>query len=70
MKLSNYSSDIFFFFFFFFLRLPFEDVIFETSRELSVYPAGNYIFKVKNRNTKTKCEICSESRKKTLERRQ
>ena len=22
-------------------------------------PAGNYLFKVKNRNTKTRCEICS-----------
>ena len=24
------------------------------------YPAGNYMFKVNNRNTRTRCEICSE----------
>ena len=24
-------------------------------------PAGNYIFKVNNRNTRTRCEICSKS---------
>ena len=24
------------------------------------YPAGNYLFKVKNRSTKTRCEICSK----------
>ena len=23
-------------------------------------PAGNYMFKVKNRNTRTRCEICSK----------
>ena len=32
-------------------------------------PAGNYMFKV-NRNTKTKCEICSKLTIKTSERRQ
>ena len=24
------------------------------------HPAGNYIFKVNNRNTRARCEICSE----------
>ena len=24
------------------------------------FPAGNYMFKVNNRNTRTKCEICSK----------
>ena len=24
------------------------------------YPAGNYMFKVNNRNTRTRCEICSK----------
>ena len=24
------------------------------------YPAGSYMFKVNNRNTRTKCEICSK----------
>ena len=27
---------------------------------VELYPAGNYIFKVNNRNTRTRCEICSE----------
>ena len=32
------------------------------------YSAGNYIFKVNNRSTRTRCEICSKLTKKTLER--
>ena len=32
-------------------------------------PAGNYMFKVNNRNTGTRCEICSELTIKTPERR-
>ena len=35
---------------------------------LSYVPAGNYIFKVNNRNTRTRCEICSELTIKTPER--
>ena len=30
-------------------------------------PAGNYIFKVNNRNTRTRCEICSKLTIETLE---
>ena len=33
-------------------------------------PAGNYMFKVNNRNTRTRCEICSKLTIKTPERRQ
>ena len=33
------------------------------------YPVGNSIFKVSNRNTKTRCEICSKLIIKTSERR-
>ena len=33
------------------------------------YPAGNYMFKVNNRNTRTRCEICSKLTIKTPERR-
>ena len=33
-------------------------------------PAGNYMFKVKNRNTRIRCEICSKLTIKTPERRQ
>ena len=33
-------------------------------------PAGNYMFKVNNRNTRTTCEICSKLTIKTQERRQ
>ena len=32
-------------------------------------PAGNYMFKVNNRNTRTRCEICSKLTIKTSERR-
>ena len=31
-----------------------------------IYPAGNYIFKVNNRNTRTRCEISSKLTIKTL----
>ena len=33
-------------------------------------PAGHYLFKVNNRNTRTKCEICSNLKMKTSELRQ
>ena len=33
------------------------------------YPAGNCMFKVNNRNTRTRCEICSKLTIKTPERR-
>ena len=36
----------------------------------SYYPAGIYLLKVYNRNTKTRCEICSNLTVKTPERRQ
>ena len=32
-------------------------------------PAGNYMFQVNNRNTRTRCEICSKLTIKTPERR-
>ena len=32
-------------------------------------PAGNYMFKVNNKNTRTRCEICSKLTIKTPERR-
>ena len=34
------------------------------------YPAGNEMFNVNNKNTRTKCEICSKLTKKKLKRRQ
>ena len=37
---------------------------------LSCYPAGIYLFKVNNRNTRTRCEICSKLTINTPERRQ
>ena len=33
-------------------------------------PAGNYMFKANNRNTRARCEICSKLTIKTPERRQ
>ena len=35
-----------------------------------VNPSGNYVFKVYNRNTRTRCEICSKLVIKTAEQRQ
>ena len=35
-----------------------------------IYPAGNYMFKLNNRDTRTRCEICSKLTIKTPERRQ
>ena len=34
-----------------------------------VFPSGIYLLKVNNRNTRTKCEICSKLTIKTPERR-
>ena len=34
------------------------------------YPVNNCMFKVNNRNTRTRCEICSKLTMKTTERRQ
>ena len=34
------------------------------------FPAGNYMFKVNNRNTRTRCEICSKLTIKIAEQRQ
>ena len=36
---------------------------------VSFNPAGNYMFKVNNRNTRTRCETCSKLTIKTPERR-
>ena len=36
----------------------------------TTYPAGNNMFKVNNRNTRTRCEICSKLTTKIPERRQ
>ena len=33
-------------------------------------PAGNYMFKVNNKNTRKRCEICSKLTIKTPEQRQ
>ena len=34
-----------------------------------MFPAGNYMFKLNNRNTRTRCEICSKLTIKAPERR-
>ena len=43
---------------------------FATAILLLLYPAGNYTFKVNNKNTRTRCEICSKLTIKTPEQRQ
>ena len=40
------------------------------SGQISNNPAGNYMFKVNNRNTRATCEICSKLTIKTPERHQ
>ena len=37
--------------------------------EIMVFPADNYTFKVNNRYTRTRCEICSKLTIKTSEQR-
>ena len=32
----------------------------EKTHSMGKYPAGNYMFKVNNRNTRARCEICSK----------
>ena len=39
------------------------------TRELNL-PAGTYMFRVNNRTTRARCEICSKLKIKTLGRRQ
>ena len=34
---------------------------------VTIIPAGNYLFKVNHRNTRTRCEICSKLKIKTPE---
>ena len=36
--------------------------------EINIVPAANYMFKAKNRSTRTGCEICSKLAIKTSER--
>ena len=36
---------------------------------MTAFPVGNYMFNVNNRNTKTRCEVCSKLTIKTPERR-
>ena len=36
------------------------DLFYLRERILFPFPAGNYMFKVNNRNTRTRCEICSK----------
>ena len=57
---------------FYFLVLRFE---YQVSNQVVIncnipcYPAGIYLLKVNNRNTRTRCEICSKLTIKTPERR-
>ena len=37
--------------------------------EIAVIPAGNYMYEFNTRNTRTRCEICSELTIKSPERR-
>ena len=43
--------------------------MFNTIINTPLLPAGNYMFKVNNRNTRTRCEICSKLTKNISKRR-
>ena len=47
-----------------------ENCIRHTAATLVLFPAGNYMFKVNNRNTRARCEICSKLTINIPERRQ
>ena len=44
-----------------------ESMLFYIASNCNCIPAGIYLFKVNNRNTRTKCEICSQLTIKTPE---
>ena len=76
---SNYSGVEFILLFFFSLFKDIQQINVKfllltlqvfVIRIVSRIPAGNYMFKVNNRNTNTRCEICSKLKIKTLERRE
>ena len=46
-----------------------KNVTISTSSTNAEFPAGNYIFKINNKNTRTRCEICSNLTLNTPERR-
>ena len=52
-----------------FLYEDFQTKIFWRVAKPYSYPASNYMFKVNNRNTRARCEICLKLAKKTPERR-
>ena len=39
------------------------------SKTLEIIPVNNFLFKINNRNTRKRCEICSKLKIKTPERR-
>ena len=45
---------------FLFHRWFYLTLMYDTLKKLSASPAGNCMFKVNNRNTRTRCEICSK----------
>ena len=48
------------------------NLVYRSLMEINAYatsPVGIYLFKVNNRNTRTRCEICSKLTIKTTERR-
>ena len=64
--LMQYLRDLFFFFIFIFI-ISNQIIILELSYH---YPADIYLLKVNNRNSRTRCEICSKLTIKIPERRQ
>ena len=46
----------------------FHQLLIDILKNCNYYSTGNYMFKVNNRNTRTRCEICSKATIKTAER--
>ena len=63
-KNDVWSGDCFYSFFLSFLCFPSRKRLAQIT-----FPAGNYLFKVNNKSTRTRCEICSKLTIKTPERR-
>ena len=43
-------------------------ILYDIATSIQTIPAGNYMFKVNNRNTRTRCGVCSKLTKKIQQR--
>ena len=55
--------------FFFHTTLNYIENVIQVARSYIIIPVGNYMFKVSNRNTRPRCEVCSKLTINTPEQR-